>query len=171
VFEGAAAAFQRVVPGSRVPIVPPLDAEAYNRVLYVLLAALAVVQGEVFGKESDLLDSALLRERVFLDDSIESVGWGQLKGRPILQSAAVATLAGGARDRGEAIRLLSSSAPLLGGQPAAAVEAVAELLHRFYPGEAWLQGVLPDILGEHLVERAWFVPVFLTTRVGVWVAT
>jgi hypothetical protein len=66
----------------------------------------------------------------------------------------VATLAGQAGNRTEAIRLLASSAPLLGGQSAVVVDAVAELLHRLYPGEAWLQGVLPDLLGEHLVERA-----------------
>jgi hypothetical protein len=154
VFERAAAAFQRVVPGSQVPTSPSLEAKHYDRVLYVLVTALAAVQGDTVEKESDLLDWALRREREFLDDGIESACYGQLKGRPILQCAAVATLAGQASDRDEAVRLLSSSAPLLRGQPAAVVDTVAELLHRLYPGEAWLQGVLPDLLGEHLVERA-----------------
>src|SRR5262249_46475832 len=94
------------------------------------------------------------RERQFLDDGVESLAGGQLKGRPILQCAAAATLAGRTNDRADAARLLSSSAPLLDGQPAAVVDAVAELLHRLYPREAWLAGVQPDLLGEHLVERA-----------------
>jgi hypothetical protein len=154
VFERAATAFQRYVQGPQVPIVPSLAARHYDRVLYVLVTALAAVQGEAIKTEGDLLDWALKRERKFLDIGIESAGFGQLQGRAILQCAAVATLAGQARSRDEAADLLSTSAPLLAGQPAIAVDAVAELLHRLYPGEAWLQGVLPDLLGEHLVERA-----------------
>jgi len=154
VFERAATAFQRFVQGSRSPLMPPLEARHYDRVLYVLITALAAVQGEAVENEDDLLDWALGREREFLNTGIESAGCGQLKGRAILQCAAVATLAGQARTRDEAARLLAMSAPLLTGQPAVVVDAVAELLHRLYPGEAWLQGVLPDLLGEHLVERA-----------------
>jgi hypothetical protein len=152
--EHAVAAFQRVLPSLQAARLPSLEARHYDRVLYVLITALALVQGEEVERENDLLDWVLRREREFLDDGVESLGVSHLKGRPILQCAAVATLAGQARDRGEAIRLLSSSAPLLGGQPSAVVDKMAELLHRLYPGEAWLQGVLPDLLGEHLVERA-----------------
>ncbi len=154
VFERATIAFQPIVQGSQAPIVPSLEAPHYDRVLYVLVTALAAVQGEAIETKGDLLDWALGRERKFLDSGIESAGFGQLKGRAILQCAAVATLAGQAASREEAAHLLSKSAPLLAGQPAVAVDSVAELLHRLYPGEAWLQGVLPDLLGEHLVERA-----------------
>jgi hypothetical protein len=153
-FEQAASAFQRVVPGAHTPTQPSLEARHYDRALYVLITALAAVQGDLVETESDLLDWALRRERQFLDDGVSSLAGGQLKGRPILQCAAVATLAGRTNDRAEAARLLSSSAPLLDGQPAAVVDAVAELLHRLYPGETWLEGVQPDLLGEHLVEWA-----------------
>lgn len=153
-FERAARAFQHIVPGSHVARVPGLDASYYDRALYILIAALAAVQGAAIERDDALLDWAYSRERDFLDDGVESIGVGQLKGRPIRQCAAVATLVGRAMDRPAAIALLSSSAPLMKGQPAAVVDAVAELLHRLYPGEAWLQGVLPDILGEHLVEQA-----------------
>jgi hypothetical protein len=154
IFEHAASAFQRLMPCGVKAEVPSLEASHYDRVLYILIAALAAVQGEAVNKEDDLLDWALRREREFLDEGISAAGHGHLQGRPILQCAAVATLAGHARDRGGAIRLLSTGAPLLSGQPAVVVDAVAELLHRLYPGESWLQGVLPDLLGEHLVERA-----------------
>lgn len=154
VFERAAAAFQWVVPDPHATVVPSLEAGHYDRVLYVLIAALAAVMGDRVEEEGDLLEWALQRERRFLDDGIESAGCGQLRGRAILQCAAVATLAGQATSRDEAARLLISSATLLGGQPAAVVDAVAELLHRLYPGEAWLQGVQPDLLGEHLVDWA-----------------
>jgi hypothetical protein len=70
-----------------------------------------------------------------------------------MQAAAVATLAGSAATRSEAIKLLRK-APLLGGQSAAVLGNVAELFHRLYPGEKWLHGIQPDLLGEHLVERA-----------------
>jgi hypothetical protein len=153
-FEQAATAFQRVVPGAHSPVQPSLEARHYDRALYVLLSALAAVHGDAVESESALLDWALRRERQFLDEGVASLAGGQLKGRPILQCAAVATLAGRTNDRAEAARLLSSSAPLLQGQPAAVVDAVAELLHRLYPGEAWLEGVQPDLLGEHLVEWA-----------------
>jgi hypothetical protein len=66
----------------------------YDRLLYVLLTALAAVQGETVENENDLLGWALRREREVLDKGIESTGCGQLKGRTILQCAAVATLAG-----------------------------------------------------------------------------
>jgi hypothetical protein len=153
-FDQAAAAFGEVMPGAHRPAPPSLEPRHYDRALYVLITALAAVYGDAVETEGDLLDWALRRERQFLDDGVASLASGQLQGRPILQCAAVATLAGRTNGRAEAAELLSSSAPLLGGQPAAVVDAIVELLHRLYPGEAWLEGVQPDLLGEHLVERA-----------------
>ena len=150
-FAHAAAAFQRVVPGSAAPVAPRLEEALFDRVLYVLMAALAAVQGEMLRTEKELLDWVLRREQEFLDQGVRAIGCGELAGRPILQGAAVATLAGGALDRDAAAELLSR-APLMEGQTAAVRDRVAELLHRLYPGEAWLQGVLPDLLGEHLIE-------------------
>ncbi len=154
-FDSAARTFAAVLPDSTIPSESPtLEGKHYDRVLYVLLTALAAVQGEVVKEEEELLDSAQRREQRFLDDGIVDAGYGSLRGRPILQCAAVATMAGRAASRAEAVRLISA-APLLKGQPDAVVYAVAELLHRLYPGEeAWLQGMQPDLLGEHLVERA-----------------
>jgi hypothetical protein len=62
-------------------------------------------------------------------------------------------MAGRIGNQDEAIRLISR-APALAGQPATATAAVAELLHSLYPGDGWLEGVQPDLLGEHLLYRA-----------------
>jgi hypothetical protein len=152
-FDHAARAFKGYVPRSTVAVAPSLADSCYDRVLYVLIAALAAVQGEPLATEKDLLDWALKRERRFLDDGVVAMGCSHLQGPPILQCAALATLADRARDRRAAIRLFRH-APLLDGETPAVIAKVAELLHRLYPGQAWLQGVLPDLLGEHLIEQA-----------------
>jgi hypothetical protein len=30
---------------------------------------------------------------------------------------------------------------------------VARLLHESYPGQRWIEPILPDLLGEHLIQR------------------
>jgi hypothetical protein len=153
-FTRAAESFASKINGARVPSeLPALDADHYKRALYLLITALAAVEGKAVDGEAELLDFALSREQDFLDDGIVAAGFDGLTGRPILQCAAVATMAGTAADRGQATRLLSR-APLLSGQPPLVVDRVAELLHRLYPGDAWLQGVQPDLLGERVVEQA-----------------
>ncbi|HXM57107.1 MAG TPA: 5'-methylthioadenosine/S-adenosylhomocysteine nucleosidase [Candidatus Dormibacteraeota bacterium] len=154
VFNTAADAFAGQLPGARaVTSQPALDAGHYERVLYILVAALAAVRGDAIEGEEALLDFTLDREQRFLDDGVAALGHPHLAGPPILQAAAAATLAGSVASRADAARILAAT-PLLGGQPAAVLDAVAELLHRLYPGQAWLEGVLPDLLGEHLVRRA-----------------
>ena len=154
VFRQAAGAFAAALgePGA-MPAPAVLGAEHFKRVLFIHLAALAGVQGEGAKSERELLDFALRREQAFWDEGVAAAGLDVLRGRPIAEAAAVATLAGRAADRAEAVRLISD-APLLQGQPAAILDQAAELLHRLYPGQAWLQGVQPDVLGEHLVGRS-----------------
>jgi hypothetical protein len=149
-----AAALRRPLPGA---LAPALEREAFERVLFIHLKALAAVEGELSAdedaEEQALLAYALKRERRFWDDGARAAGLDSLAGSPIAQAAAVVTLAGEATDHAGAIRLLSG-VPLLADQPVAVIEGVAELLHRLYPGEYWLQGVQPDLLGEHLVGEA-----------------
>jgi len=135
-----------------VPAAPPpaLDGRHFDRVLFLHLAALAAVEEEHADSDSSLLDFALRREQGFWDVGLHTADLNHLAGRPIAQAAAVATLVGSASNRREASSLIAA-APLLSGQPAAVVDAVAELLHRLYPGAHWLEGVQPDLLGEHLV--------------------
>jgi hypothetical protein len=129
-----------------------LSADAYDRVLFLHLRALAAVEGSAADDVRALLDFALRREQGFWDSGLRAADLPLLTGRPIRQAAALATLAGSAGDLDAATRLLAR-APLLAGQPAASIGRVAELLHRVYPSEAWLSGVQPDLLGEHLVEQ------------------
>lgn len=129
-----------------------LSADAYDRVLFLHLHALAAVEGVAAGNARALLDFALRREQGFWDSGLRAADLPLLTGRPIRQAAALATLAGSAGDFDKATRLLAR-APLLAGQPAASIGRVAELLHRVYPSDAWLSGVQPDLLGEHLVEQ------------------
>jgi hypothetical protein len=130
-----------------------LSASYYDRVLFLHMRALAATQGSDVQGEGGLLDYLLRRESAFWDAGVQDSGLGLLAGRPVHQAAALATLTGGATGRAEAIELLAQ-APLLGGQPAAVVSKLAELLHRLYPAPTWLAGVQPDLLGEHLVGRA-----------------
>lgn len=136
---------------------PVADAEYhephFDRVLFLHLAALAQATGSAETGATALLDAALRREQRFWDDGIRQLGLPALVGRPIAQCAALATLAGRIDGPAQAVDLLRSC-PLLADQPAAVLVQVAELLHRLYPGSAWLEGVQPDLLGEHLVGQA-----------------
>ncbi len=153
VFDSAAASFSaRVDTPKAIDEIPNLEAAHNDRALYILIAALAAVEGHSIKDEDGLLDYTLKREQRLLDDGVVALALRHLKGDAVLQAAAVATLVGSASDREEAARLLSA-APLLAGESLNVIRAVAELLHRLYPGQSWLQGVLPDLLGEHVVER------------------
>ena len=156
-FRSAASSFASVLRHPAPPGAPEaglsLDGRLFDRVLFIHLAALAAVEAERAEGEQGLLDFALRREQQFWDTGVRAAGLDFLAGRAIAQAAAVATLAGTAASRPEAVALISS-APLLAGQPATVTDAVAELLHRLYPSEQWLQGVQPDLLGEHLVGQA-----------------
>ena len=138
--------------------VPPLDQidmtpGYYDRILFVHLAALAAVLGQQASGDDALLDFALRREQGFWDAGAEAAGFADLRGRAVLEAAVVTTMAGRVDSRDEAVRLISR-APALAGQPATATAAVAEMLHTLYPGDGWLEGVQPDMLGEHLLYRA-----------------
>jgi hypothetical protein len=153
-FERAARSFADRLGRSPPSITPgDLQRDYYDRVLFLHLAALAAVLGNKAQDEHELLDFALRRERGFWDVGVESAGFSDLRGRAVMEAAVVATMAGRIDNRDEAIRLISQ-VPSLAGQPATAMAAVAELLHELYPGDGWLEGVQPDLLGEHLLYRA-----------------
>jgi hypothetical protein len=145
-----AARLGRPVPASEQIDMTP---SYYDRVLFVHLAALAAVLGQPVGDDDALLDFVLRREQGFWDAGLEAAGFADLRGRPVLEAAVVTTMAGRIDRRDEAVSLISR-APALAGQPATATAALAELLHTLYPGDGWLDGVQPDLLGEHLLYRA-----------------
>jgi hypothetical protein len=146
--------FSAVLTTRHGPPAGPFEDPCFDRVLFLHLAALSAAADEVAEHGSEaLLDSALRREQAFWDEGVRAMGAGSLAGRPILQAAAVATLAGRVATPAAAVGLLRHC-PLLADQPLAVLDDVAELLHRLYPGAAWLEGVQPDLLGDHLVRQA-----------------
>jgi hypothetical protein len=146
--ESFAARLGRSVPMSLVDMTPGY----YDRVLFLHLAALAAVLGERASDDNALLDFALRREQGLWDVGVEAAGFGDLRGRAVLEAAVLTTIAGRIDRRDEAVGLISR-APALAGQPATAAAALAEFLHTLYPGDGWLEGVQPDLLGEHLLYR------------------
>ncbi|HEV2779355.1 MAG TPA: hypothetical protein VGX25_08125 [Actinophytocola sp.] len=144
--------------GDVLGTVPATVAQAFteddfDRVLFLHLAALEAALGDPGKAAGTLLDAALRREQALWDDGARALSLPHLAGRPMRQAAALITLAGQIAHPTEAVALLRTC-PLLADQPAAVLDDVAELFHRLYPGTAWLQGVQPDLLGEHLVGRA-----------------
>ncbi len=153
-FRRAAESFAPLL-GRAVPSSPHVDMTRgyFDRILFVHLAALAAVLGERASDDNALLDFALRREQGLWDAGVEAAGFGDLRGRAVLEAAVVTTMAGRIDRRDKAVDLISR-APSLAGQPATAAAALAEFLHTLYPGDGWLEGVQPDLLGEHLLYRA-----------------
>ena len=153
-YHSAIQAFAKVL-GKAVtapPTAPPLDHEDFERVLLVHTAALAAVEGEQVPSHS-LLDWLLTREEWGIDRVREKqAGLGPEIQRATYHAAALVTLAQGADSRDETVEIISR-APSLEDQPRARREQVAEILHVLYHGRRWCDGVEPDLVGEHLVER------------------
>jgi len=151
-FEEAVKAFAEKL-GKKPPDLPPLnlDDPTFDRALYLHAAALqAVLGGEPTADAAELLDFLLDREGEHLEKQAAAEGL-ELSRKGLTQAAALATLAGPLPDVGNAAEVLRR-APRLKGKDADAVERVADLLHELYPARVWLNGVQPDLLGEHLVE-------------------
>ena len=65
---------------------------------------------------------------------------------------AAVTLGGGVRSASAAGDLLGRIG-FFAGESLATREQVAELLHETYPGEQWIEPLVPDLLGEHLCQQ------------------
>lgn len=153
VVTGAARRFGDVLGTEPATITQTFAEDDFDRVLFLHLAALeAALDGSDKTTEA-LLDAAVRREQALWDDGARSLSLPHLAGRPMRQAAALITLAGQIAHPTQAVELLRTC-PLLADQPAAVLDDVAELFHRLYPGATWLQGVQPDLLGEHLVGQA-----------------
>lgn len=132
---------------------PDFVDRAYDRALLLHMSALSAVEGVPVKGDQGILGHALDRERRFWRERAAAMGLDAAYERAVLQAMAVLTLSGGAVNRAEATRLLRGI-PLLADAPAVQVDAVAQLLHDVYAGEQWIDPVLPDLLGEHLVQVA-----------------
>lgn len=156
-FLEAARAFQaRLAPGAAQtePDVPDLSGPAFERILFVHLAARRAVEDGAAGpgEADDLLAWALDREGRYWRSTAAATEPPLGVHRVVLERAvAVATLAV-ADTEDDAARALDVI-PDLAGQ-AAGQRAVARWLRDLYPhaeGDSWLPGLVPDELGDALV--------------------
>jgi len=149
----AGAAFsERLGQGPREEVPGDLDAGHYERVLLLHMSALAAVEGVEVKGEDGILDFVLNRERRFWRERAERLGLSRELVPGIGRAMAGITLLGGASDEGQSLAVLERLDELR-DQPHAVRRAVARLLHECYPGARWVEPMLPDLLGEHLVQR------------------
>nr|VFJ60202.1 MAG: hypothetical protein BECKDK2373C_GA0170839_10794 [Candidatus Kentron sp. DK]VFJ61326.1 MAG: hypothetical protein BECKDK2373B_GA0170837_11009 [Candidatus Kentron sp. DK] len=131
-------------------------AEHFERVLLLHMEALRQVEGEdkqAARDEQGILDSILLRERRF---------WGRLTpfhhlpekfNAAVGPAMACITLGGGiVKGRFEAIDVLRK-VPILENTPKDDLDRIARVLHDTYPGRKYIEPLMPDLLGEHLVQQ------------------
>jgi len=151
---------------------PPtdLDEPLYERTLILQMAALAAVEGTVVKGDQGILNYVLQRERRFWSDHAKARDLPSYLVSAISQFMAAITLVGGTATDSDALEL-SSKLPLLSDQSRAIQRSVSDMLHEIYPGERWIEPVLPDLLGEHLCQTeleetpdAFFDLVFGTTE-------
>jgi hypothetical protein len=132
---------------------PDWTDRSFDRALLLHMAALAAVEGVPVAGDQGVLDHALDRERRFWRERAQSLGLDRVYERAILQSVAALTLVGGAQDRTAAVSVLAAL-PLLRAERPVILDTIAQLLHDIYAGEQWIDPILPDLLGEHVAQRA-----------------
>ncbi len=124
----------------------------FERVLLLHMTALAGIEGVPVKAEDGVLDYVLDRERRYWQ-----MRAGERKLPPTVLSGigrgmAAITLGGGVRDEDEALEVLRVLHDFKGVTGDVLV-GIARLLHECYPGDRWIEPILPDLLGEHLVQR------------------
>jgi nucleoside phosphorylase/tetratricopeptide (TPR) repeat protein len=153
VFRAALASFAAIDKKDAARVVmPPLEDERYDRVLYLHMAALRALQGEVVQVETlleDTLDheARFWLERLPIED--RNTSRGRLFKKRVAQALAALTLTGGAEDHEQAQALMRR---VLGEED----EELVLLLRDLYPDErqgSHLGSLEPDLLGEALVHR------------------
>jgi len=157
IFADAVAAYGTVLKRD-VPAVTPPDFSHpdFETMLIIQLAALSAILGDkdlATADASSLLERVIDHERRYWRDHMPARDLAPTLLDGIHQAAALATLAGISETTEDASALVLR-APLLSDQPAHVTNAVAGFLGDLYAGDSVLNGVQPDILGEHLVALA-----------------
>jgi len=135
----------------KLELAEDLSSNYFDRILLLHILALAAVEGVKTAGDRGLLDYVLARERRFWADMATSRQLPPYLIPAIAKAMAVVTLTGGVRTEKDALELIQQL-PLLAGQSQAILSAIASILHDTYVGERWIEPVLPDLLGEHLVQ-------------------
>jgi hypothetical protein len=135
---------------TRVP--DDLEDNAYKLTLLLHMAALAAVEGVDAKGDQGVLTYVLKRERWFWSEHVKNRGLPAHLDHGVGRVMAAVTLAGGVDSRAQALQLMSGISTF-GDQPHAVRETVAQMLHELYPGDRWIEPILPDLLGEHLIQE------------------
>ena len=157
-FADARAAFiGRLAPARPAADPPDLDQPHFAQAFFVQAAALAAALGRTIQGADELLDFVLRYDR--------EEGWrprlaaGDLPMPMFAQAAALATLAGDAPSEAEVLAIVGRGRRLRELSAEAVGHAVATLRALYPPApplaaRAWLSGVQPALLAEHLVARS-----------------
>ncbi len=152
-YRRAAEAFSRHL-GKPVPEAPPegLDADYHERVLLLHMRALADLEGVPVKDEDGVLDHVLHRERRFWERLARERRLPEDLAEGIGRAMAMITLGGGVESEDQAVAAIGALR-LFADQDRSILVQVARLLHESYPGGRWIEPILPDLLGEHLIQR------------------
>ncbi len=141
---------ERPRPGDRPD---DLDAEYFERALLLHMRALIAVDGKEKAKGEDgVLDRILARERRFWTERADAAKLSPTLVDGIGRALAAITLGGGVSGEEEAVEVLHGLT-FFEDQTRDVLTRTAHLLHGCYPGTHWIEPMLPDLLGEHLVQR------------------
>lgn len=152
-FQLAGEAFaERLSQRSPVSIPKDLSQPLFDRVLLLHMTALAGIEGVQVKEEDGILDYVLQRERRYWEMRAENKELPGTVVAGIGRAMAAITLGGGVAGEDQAIELLRALS-IFRGVTGDILTSVARLLHECYPGNRWIEPILPDLLGEHLVQR------------------
>jgi hypothetical protein len=130
-----------------------LDDKCFERALLLHMRALIAVEGKEKAKGEDgVLDRILARERRFWTERAGAVKLSPTLVEGMGRALAAITLGGGVTSEEEAVEVLHGLS-FFEGQTRDVLTRTAHLLHECYPGNRWIEPILPDLLGEHLVQR------------------
>lgn len=149
----AAAAFSEALD-REIPREPPenIDAPFYDRVLLIHMSALVKMEGHPASTEEGILDAVLSRERRFWKRRAEDWQLPPYTVTGIGRALALITLTGGAETETAAVDTLRKLRFFRDRENDLLV-AVVRLLRECYPGQLWIEPLLPDTLGTHLFRR------------------
>jgi tetratricopeptide (TPR) repeat protein/predicted phosphodiesterase len=134
-------------------VAPDLSADIFGNLLFIQLAALASVRGQVSINDQELLSTTVGHERSVWRRLLSSMGLSQDLLHGLEQGIALLTLSNGGRSAKSAKDLLART-PRLRALPTATRTCLFDLLRRIYPLEGGLRGLQPDLLGETLVSES-----------------
>ncbi|MGO9329275.1 MAG: metallophosphoesterase family protein, partial [Steroidobacteraceae bacterium] len=132
---------------------PNLSDGIFADPLFIHLAAIARLRGEVGISEKDLLGMALGHERSYWRRLLDDAGLSEKIQPALEQVIALLTLYGGKRSARETKAILAR-APAMKQVEASDRAKVFDTLRQIYPLEGGLDGLQPDLLGETLVSQA-----------------